>query len=133
MNVIIETNAFLVSFHFTSDDIAELKKLPDLVKEVEKDGLVTQLANSSSFACTHAVVEGLSKHAEFSPDQANGIVDAALMNDQVRWIAMDEDVHELLMRVVSANHHQLEPDALREIRDLLDDTEESAFGEEPPL
>ena len=126
MNVIIETNVFLASFHFASDDLEELKKLSELAREAEKDSLITQLASSWSFARTHAVVADLSKHADFTPDQANGIVNAALMNDQVRWIAADEDVNELLTRVVSANHHQIESSALHEIRALLDEaTEES--------
>lgn len=98
-----------------------------LAREAEKDRLVAQLANSGSFARTHAVVAGLLKHTDFTPDQANGIVNAALMNDQVRWICEDEDVNELLTKVVAANHHQLELAALREIQDLLDEpTEEEA-------
>lgn len=134
MNVIIETNAFLVSFHFASDDIEELKKLPDLAREAEKDSLIAQLTNSSSFARTHAVVAGLLEHSDFTPDQANGIVDAALMNDQVRWISTDEDLEELLTRVVSANQHQLDPKTLRKIRGLLSDASEEkpAFEDDPP-
>ena len=126
MNVIIETNVFLVSFHFPSDDLEELKKLSELAREAEKDGLITQLASSWSFARTHAVVAGLLKHADFTPDQANGIVNAALTNDQVRWIAADEDVRELLKRVVFANHQQIESSALPEIQALLDEAAEES-------
>jgi hypothetical protein len=90
-----------------------------LEMESQKGALIEALANSPTFASTHAIVAGLSKHADFTPEQANGIVNAANTNSQVGWICGDPDVKELLMRVIAANNSQIDPDACRNALALL--------------
>ena len=79
-----------------------------LASDVSKVRAIQALASSGSFAETHAVVARLSQFDLFSPSQARLLVAAAATNAQVRWIADDSDVLELLERVIAAHRDVLE-------------------------
>ena len=70
-------------------------RFPDIVlsAEVEKADLISQLYLSSSFQETHEVVAELSKHTSFTTGQAARLFEALWINNQVYWIAKDDDVN----------------------------------------
>jgi hypothetical protein len=90
-----------------------------LASEAEKDLLIRDLANSGSFARTHATVAKLRGFSEFTTDQASAIVDAALSNSQVGWILGDPDVRALLTSVVVSREKDLDPEKIRKLREPL--------------
>ncbi|MCI5194251.1 MAG: hypothetical protein D3915_14170 [Candidatus Electrothrix sp. AU1_5] len=55
------------------------------------------LENSDSFQQTHDAIRLLSRCNHFTEDEINRILDAFLENNQVKWIATDDDVSEFLL------------------------------------
>jgi len=79
-----------------------------LADDLPKIKTINQLASSGSFAETHAVVRRLANYDVFTPEQARLLARAAAENSQVRWIATDPDVYELLQRVIEAHRDHLD-------------------------
>lgn len=77
--------------------------------ELEKDILISELANSDSFATTHQTITALNKFTSFSPKQASEIADAYITNSQVGWIASDEDVCAFGKKIQEAHCTTLDP------------------------
>jgi hypothetical protein len=65
----------------------------NLQTELEKDALIERLASSPNFTTTHSLIAELSKFNEFTQRQVEDLFQALLLNAQVNWIIMDEDVH----------------------------------------
>jgi predicted nucleic acid-binding protein len=109
-------------------------KFPEIkvATELEKDLLIKDLGESSSFATTHAVVAKLSKFNDFTPAQRSAIVHAATTNSQVGYIATDDDVSSFLSSVVEGHEDQIgdhsELDNLRALLGDNDDSEASPIG-----
>ena len=101
----------------------------ELASELEKDLLIQELANTSTFAQTHVVISKLSRFSDFTPAQVNEIVAAAVTNNQVYWIACDPDVRPFLTRVVSGREDQVDPDNLLRLDYVLEEME--PYGEIP--
>lgn len=91
-----------------------------LAAEAEKDLAIRDLGNSGSFSQTHGLVARLQQYADFTPAQLNEIVSAALTNNQVYWIAGDDDVHAFLSTVIQGHENQIEPENLAKLKELLD-------------
>ena len=72
----------------------------DIESEREKASLIHALLTSSSFVDTHQIVARLRQFAEFSDQQAISIIDAAFLNEQVRWICTDADVAAFVESVI---------------------------------
>jgi predicted nucleic acid-binding protein len=79
-----------------------------LAMELEKGLLVEGFVTSRSFARTHEIVLKLSKYSEFSADEFNRIVVAAINNSQVSSIIDDADIHEFLVKVTQAYQQHIE-------------------------
>ena len=90
-----------------------------LAAEAEKDLAIRDLANSGSFAQTHGVIGRLAQYSDFTPAQLNEIVSAALSNNQVYWIAGDDDVRSFLSTVIRNNEARIEPGNLGKLQELL--------------
>lgn len=97
----------------------------ELAREAEKDLLVRDLANSGSFASTHATIAKLNQFEDFTAPQRNAIVSAAANNSQVGWIIGDDDVREFLTRVVVGHENRITDDGLPEILQRLHDVSEA--------
>lgn len=97
------------------------EQFPDikLAAELEKDLLIERLAASGNFAATHFVVAKLGEYGDFTAAQANDIVKAAVSNNQVSWIAGDEDVNAFLTQVVAKHEADIDPASLAELKPLL--------------
>ena len=90
-----------------------------LASDVSKVRAIQELASSGSFAETHAVVTRLAQFDIFSPGQAGLLLAAASTNVQVRWIADDDDVRELLERVIDAHRDSLDPSRVSLLEGLM--------------
>jgi predicted nucleic acid-binding protein len=104
---------------FFKDQFPEIK----LAAELEKELAIQKLAKSGSFSTTHAAVAKLSQMAEFTPVQANEIISAALSNNQVGWIARDEDVKAFLSVVLEKHANNLDPADLQAVKKLIEPPE----------
>jgi hypothetical protein len=62
----------------------------------------------------------LRQYSDFTPAQLNEIVSAALSNNQVYWIAGDDDVHAFLSTAIRGREDQIESGSLQRLKDLLD-------------
>lgn len=97
-------NAFLIAewVDKKTSDIHFYKSLSDFLKDkfpqirlasdVKTASLVEQLAQSGSFATTHALIASLSKVTDFPAHQIEELVSIAELNNQVGWIIDDDDV-----------------------------------------
>ena len=90
-----------------------------LASELEKDIYIRDLASSYSFAQTHAVIARLRQYSEFSLSQVRTIIQAALFNNQIRWVIHDEDVHNFLSKVIKGKEDGIDPEHLAELQKLL--------------
>lgn len=77
------------------------KNHPDinLATESEKDDLIEKLSSSGSFATTHSIIAALSKYNSYSAKQAEDLANALLLNNQIRWIASDDDVRNFYKKL----------------------------------
>ena len=82
-----------------------------LASDVRKYFLVDALIESLSFAQSHDLVAEPNQYDSFTSDEAVRLLSGALENNQVRWLARDEDVRELLGRVLGPRRGAL-PQAL---------------------
>jgi predicted nucleic acid-binding protein len=101
---------------FFKDEFPDIK----LATELEKELAIKKFAKSGSFGTTHVAVAKLSQIAEFTPVQANEIVSAALSNNQIGWIATDDDVKAFLTSIVEKHGEHLDQTDLDALRELLD-------------
>src|ERR1700687_4221849 len=90
-----------------------------LATELEKDLLISDLAQSSSFARTHIVVAKLSKYTDFTPAQLNAIVLAAVSNSQISSIMDDPDIHRFFSEILKGQEALIEDDNLNALNELL--------------
>jgi hypothetical protein len=72
-----------------------------LKDEEEKDRLIEQLSQSENFTNTHILIGNLSKYDGFSNSQIKRLIEVALSNSQVNWIATDKDVNEFFKKIIS--------------------------------
>ena len=115
--------------HVLKDEFPEIK----LSDEIEKDQLIRNLVNSSTFAETHTVIWKLSKYSDFSPTQIDEIIVAALLNNQVHWIIEDTDVYEFLNSVISGQERLIDQGNLQALQELLPKVSKNKNEELPPF
>lgn len=73
---------------FLNEHFSEIK----LQTEQAKDDLISALSTSGNFANTHLLIKQLNAYTDWSPEQKENLICAALDNSQVSWILDDEDV-----------------------------------------
>lgn len=101
----------------------------ELAAELEKDLLIQQLSASGSFESTHKSVSRLSRYSDFTESQINAIVEAAITNSQIYWIARDPDVNQFLQALVNGREDMIDPENLPKVKYVLDEIE--PYGELP--
>lgn len=104
-----------------------------LASELEKDLVIRDLANSSSFAETHTIISKLNKYSDFTIAQINAIIDATNSNNQVYWIIDDPDVKEFLSKVIKGKESQLKPEGLSELYSTMKDTPDLVEEDDVPF
>lgn len=81
----------------------------ELATELEKELRINQLTGAGTFDATHAALDRIAPYAEFNDEQARRLLEAAVYNSQIRWIAGDSDVRAFYV------------DLLRRHRDVVDE------------
>ncbi|HTV81608.1 MAG TPA: PIN domain-containing protein [Acidobacteriaceae bacterium] len=80
----------------------------DFSLAIEKREAMDALINSHSFAMTHYAVDLLSPYVSFLTDEeAEEVVQGAMSNSQVAWIASDSDVEEFLKEMLKQHGEAL--------------------------
>lgn len=72
---------------------------PQVITDIEKEKLISELRHSKTFAATHLLIERLEKYPSFTLYEVNRILKAAIKNDQLGWIVTDSDVSDFLNRI----------------------------------
>jgi predicted nucleic acid-binding protein len=116
----MKKNGEIVYFRKISEFFRQ--KYPDikLASQLEKDFLIRDLANSSSFLRTHVVVAKLQRQTDFTASQINEIISACLDNDQVALIINDADIKEFIDKITTNNEDRIEADNLKRLKKLME-------------
>lgn len=87
-------NERLESIHYKDrNETCEESKPSDHIDEKQKkDGLIAALEDSKNFANTHTIIKELSNHKKWTADEKRRLFNAAINNQQVKWILKDRDV-----------------------------------------
>jgi len=104
-----------------------------LASELEKDLVIRELANSSSFAETHTIISKLNKFSDFTIAQINAIIDATNSNNQIYWIVDDADVIKFLLKVIKGKESKIKPESLGELLSSMKDTSSDSPDDELPF
>lgn len=118
----------LISYGRISAFFASEQPQIKLASELEKELLIQELSGSNNFQQTHITVAKLKRFRDFTVDQANAILAAAVSNSQVNWIAQDSDVREMLDLVVKSNSGLLDEDMLQQVLAMISSGEEQDSG-----
>jgi hypothetical protein len=96
-------------------------KFPDIkiASEYEKELLIKELASRGTFAGARSTLVKLSQFEDFSSQQLNDFVQACNNNNQVFWIKDDEDIEEMISKIVMPNRDKVEPTILAEFDALF--------------
>ncbi len=111
-------------------------QFPDihLASELEKELLIQQFAGSPNFAMTRKLLKELITYSDFTVTQINDIVQTVITNNQVYWIAEDEDINEYLKKLIAGREAKIDPEALAKFRAIVagrQKSEEENIDEEP--
>lgn len=82
-------------------DIAAYKT--GLSEYLGKNDLVERLRISPNFTSTHSILRELSQYEDFSREQTRRLFDTFFFNNQISWIATDDDVVQFYSRLVQEN------------------------------
>jgi len=104
-----------------------------LASETEKDLDIQNLADSSSFVQTHAIISKLNKYSDFTIAQVNAIIAATVSNNQVYWIITDVDVNDFLMKVIAGKESKLNPANLNEMFGIMSSNSPSEPEDDVPF
>jgi predicted nucleic acid-binding protein len=97
---------------FLRDHFPDIK----VASEFEKELRVRRLVESGAFVTTHSAIAKLAGYTDYSNQQAQDLLEAAIANSQIRSIARDRDVHLFFTNLG------------RRYGDLLDDDLKDEFG-----
>jgi len=113
------------------------KNFPEikLAADVKNNILIEQLAQSGSFATTHAVVGALVKQTAFTTEQAEEIISIAQLNNQVGWIFGDADVKGLYLKIREENGENISEESKKALDEMFkdDQSDQSDDDDEMPF
>ena len=113
---------------FLNDNLTDIQ----LAAEREKQELIDQLGNSSSFQNTHGIIAMLSIYTGWTDAQIEQLCDAAMNNNQVLWIFRDEDVYGFYNRLLKGIDYADLPDnsVKKTIEKLLSNTDNDELSDD---
>lgn len=85
-----DTKKINVFCDYSTKELLEYEDINTSIKN--KEDLINELKDSSSFEKTHDVIDGLSKYNDYTEKQEEALLDIFLSNNQVYLIASDEDI-----------------------------------------
>lgn len=90
-----------------------------LPADVTKSSAISRLASSKSFESTHKQIEKLEGvFDEITSEEAQIIFQAIIDNNQIRWIAEDEDVKEFYEKLYMKHWTSLPPDLFGQLDEV---------------
>lgn len=95
-----------------------------LADELEKNLLIERLATSGSFTTTHLVLSKLSSFNDFTREQINDIILACVSNNQIYWIATDQDIKDNLSKIVLKHSELIDPDLFNQFIEIYNDQDD---------
>lgn len=101
-----------------------------LASDVRKYFLIDALIESTTFAQSHSIVAELNRYDSFTPDEASRVLTGGMENNQVRWLATDDDLRELLGKVLSPHRTAL-PKCLVDRWDYVRSGQGHSYGPVP--
>lgn len=99
--------------------------------ENRKDQLILELQSSKSFASSRTVLYKLSEYNDFTKKQLNDIFEAAINNSQIYWIGNDQDINEILFKILMGNEWKLEKEILEQFKSKYIENKEENNDELP--
>lgn len=113
-------NEKLESIHYKDrNEACDERKLSKHGDEQKKDALIAALESSSSFASTHTLIKELRQYYKaLSEDEKDMLFNAAINNQQIRWILNDSDVTHFY-RELLVGTKKLSKNA-EEVRDIIE-------------
>lgn len=87
--------------------------------ENEKVRLIYELSVSSNFAYTRRTLRQLVQYSDFTDEQINDIVNATISNNQIYWIAEDEDINNYLKKLIEGYEDNIASDNLEMFKSLV--------------
>jgi len=87
-----------------------------LASEMEKELAISELTKSGKFQTTHNAIANLSKFTDFTTDELNAIVDAAISNSQIYWIAQDADVKAFMQGLLVGRESSIDSEKLKKFK-----------------
>lgn len=96
-----------------------------IASEFEKDDIIQKLAGSSSFAASRGNLNRLVLFEQFSPDQLNEIIRACCENNQIYWIRGDEDIVQMLSKIIEPNREKIDDKMLKQYDEMYSENKAS--------
>ncbi len=87
-----------------------------LSEYLEKNNLIERLRICPNFASTHSILRELLQYENFSKEQIRKLFDAFFFNNQISWIATDNDVEQFYGALVQENELLFSEDELDRFR-----------------
>jgi uncharacterized protein YtpQ (UPF0354 family) len=75
--------------------------------EIRKEMFIQKLKNSPSFKDTRIALRGLSQYSDYTSEQLEVIILAAISNNQIYWIAKNDYVNTTLYKIIEGKTHQI--------------------------
>jgi predicted nucleic acid-binding protein len=89
--------------------------------EIEKRESIDAFTQSGNFASTHLAIVRLNPYVDFlTPEEAEEVMQGALSNNQIAWIASDSDVEGFLRRMHAVHGQLVSPTLMNRLNELLD-------------
>jgi hypothetical protein len=103
--------------------LSELPQLDPIPPEVlpidesgdDRDDLIADLQRSPNFAVTHALIASLARFNRFTDEQVDGLITAAMTNQQVGWILGDPDLASFYEWLIKTHGDLISPDDIKTI------------------
>jgi predicted nucleic acid-binding protein len=102
-----------------------------LADQLEVELLIKDLIASSNFASSRRILKMLSRYENLSDMQLNAIVDASISNNQIYWIAADDDIKEYLDIITRGHESKINDVAYKKLMGHM--TSESGKTSEIPF
>lgn len=110
---------------FFKDNYPDIKLAADVKNKI----LIEELAQSGSFATTHALVGALLGQSAFTTEQAEEIVRIAQLNNQVGWIIKDSDVKELYTTIQRDYGEDISEETKKALDSMLEEETEPEYSD----
>lgn len=104
---------------FLNEHFPDIKVATELEKEIRIQALV----DSWSFDATHRAISRLRQYTDYTPQQAADLLEAAVSNTQIRWIAGDSDIRSFFEPLYNEHRDALDDDDAKRFTKLFLDEE----------